>query len=166
MAARRFQLRSIPAATLLYVEQQVSLGLINAYQRYLSPYKGFSCAHRVLHGGLSCSSYAKTAIAQHNLATALPLIRQRLRDCTTAAQMLPLTPQPWTQSSQEPNQKKSNQTRRRQQPNAIDCIGDGCLGGGDCLGNLSCLDLTCSGCGDFDACSIDLFSCDGCDCSL
>jgi len=31
--------------------------LISLYQRYVSPYKGFRCAHRVLHGGDSCSEY-------------------------------------------------------------------------------------------------------------
>ena len=33
----------------------LALGLIRAYQRWVSPYKGFACAHRVHRGGPSCS---------------------------------------------------------------------------------------------------------------
>ncbi len=36
--------------------------LIEWYQIYLSPRKGFCCAHRVLHGNDSCSEWVKRLI--------------------------------------------------------------------------------------------------------
>ena len=32
------------------------------YQKVISPVKGFSCAHRCRHGGLSCSEYVKQVV--------------------------------------------------------------------------------------------------------
>lgn len=61
-----------------------ALGAIWFYQRFVSPRKGFSCAHRVLHDGAGCSGYAKAAIKEHGLVSAVPLIRQRFKDCTSA----------------------------------------------------------------------------------
>ncbi|HAZ49213.1 MAG TPA: hypothetical protein DDW76_23430 [Cyanobacteria bacterium UBA11369] len=49
---------------------------IKAYQRYISPHKGFSCAHRLLYGGESCSGYIKGA-AQKGLLQALSSARER-----------------------------------------------------------------------------------------
>ena len=62
--------------------------LISFYQRYISPHKGFRCAHRVYHGGQSCSGYAKTVVQQHGLGAAIPLIRQRFSACGQAARMM------------------------------------------------------------------------------
>lgn len=59
-------------------------GLITTYQKYLSPLKGFSCAHRVLHEGESCSQYVKQTILQRGLSDAWPDSRQRFRDCRSA----------------------------------------------------------------------------------
>ncbi len=58
--------------------------LITAYQRYLSPLKGYSCAHRVLHGNESCSQYVKQAVLRLGLSDAWPDSRQRFRDCRSA----------------------------------------------------------------------------------
>ena len=57
---------------------------IAAYQRWLSPRKGFACTYRVAHGGTGCSGYAKAALRAEGLA-ALPTIRARLRACRAAA---------------------------------------------------------------------------------
>lgn len=64
---------------------KLALGAIWGYQRYLSPYKGFRCAHSVLHGDTGCSGYAKHAIRDHGLWGAVPAIRQRFRDCKDAS---------------------------------------------------------------------------------
>lgn len=64
------------------------LAAILAYQRHLSPRKGFCCAHRVLHGGLSCSESVRQAIATDGLWRALPVVRARLRACRAAAWLL------------------------------------------------------------------------------
>ncbi|MEM1297870.1 MAG: membrane protein insertion efficiency factor YidD [Pseudomonadota bacterium] len=62
----------------------ISLRLIGAYQRWISPYKGFRCAHSILHGGTGCSGYAKAAIREHGIWSAIAPIRQRFRDCRAA----------------------------------------------------------------------------------
>lgn len=69
--------------------------LIAVYQKQISPHKGFSCAHRVLQGGESCSQYIKQAILTHGLADALPLIRQRFQDCKVANQTLLASRKAW-----------------------------------------------------------------------
>lgn len=52
-----------------------ALGAIWVYQNFISPYKGFSCAHRVVHGGDGCSGFAKTA--SRNLTFSKPSPRSK-----------------------------------------------------------------------------------------
>ena len=59
----------------------LALALIRAYQRWISPHKGFSCAHRVRLGGPSCSQVGARLIRLHGLRQGLPLLRERLRRC-------------------------------------------------------------------------------------
>ncbi|XHX77784.1 MAG: membrane protein insertion efficiency factor YidD [Stenomitos frigidus ULC029] len=61
---------------------------IHLYQKQLSPYKGFSCAYRVLHRSESCSQYTKRVILEMGIGQALPLVQQRFRACKAANQML------------------------------------------------------------------------------
>lgn len=61
---------------------------ITGYQKYLSPHKGFSCAHRVLYGGESCSQYIKRVIAEEGLSVALDKSRQRFQACKQANLLL------------------------------------------------------------------------------
>ena len=61
--------------------QRLALWAIRAYQRYLSPRKGFSCAYRVLTGRDSCSGYGYRVIARHGLLPGLALLRRRLHAC-------------------------------------------------------------------------------------
>lgn len=55
---------------------------IRAYQRFLSPLKGYACAFRVLTGRDSCSAYAYRAIARFGLLRGLALLRRRLQACS------------------------------------------------------------------------------------
>ena len=64
---------------------RLALAAITAYQRHLSPRKGFCCAHRVQHGGPSCSEYARQTLIVYGLRQTMPLLRQRLRACREAA---------------------------------------------------------------------------------
>ena len=68
----------------LCLPNHVAALLIRVYQRYLSPLKGYSCAHRVLYGNESCSQYVKQAILKQGLSDAWPSSRQRFRDCRSA----------------------------------------------------------------------------------
>jgi putative component of membrane protein insertase Oxa1/YidC/SpoIIIJ protein YidD len=58
---------------------------IRGYQRWISPYKGFVCAHRRLYDGHSCSEFARLAILRCGLKAALPGIRNQFSECRAAA---------------------------------------------------------------------------------
>ena len=100
--------------------RQILLILISWYQNYLSPHKGFSCAHRVLHGGESCSCYIKRTILEQDLVTSISLTRQRFRACSSANEALiiksyeQVTAQLNATSFEERNQKgKAGVLKRR-----------------------------------------------------
>ncbi len=61
---------------------------IGWYQVYLSPRKGFCCAHRVLHGNSSCSEWIKRLIIRVGLIRTIPLAIRRFRSCFEAYEML------------------------------------------------------------------------------
>lgn len=61
---------------------------IGVYQRWISPRKGFCCAHRVLHTGDSCSEAVKKIIGACGIAAGMPRIRQRFIECREAAAIL------------------------------------------------------------------------------
>jgi putative component of membrane protein insertase Oxa1/YidC/SpoIIIJ protein YidD len=61
---------------------------IDGYQRYLSPYKGYCCAHRALYGGLSCSEFGKQAIQAQGLVGGLVLLHHRFEACHQAARTI------------------------------------------------------------------------------
>ena len=54
---------------------------IRAYQRFVSPYKGFSCAYRVHTGRCSCSEFGRRAVERKGVFTGLLLIDARLQRC-------------------------------------------------------------------------------------
>lgn len=60
------------------------MSLITFYQRFISPYKGFRCAHNVKHQTGSCSYAVKALISEYGLISALPFIRSRFRACQHA----------------------------------------------------------------------------------
>nr|WP_229416575.1 membrane protein insertion efficiency factor YidD [Massilia sp. PDC64] len=59
----------------------LALAAIRCYQRFVSPYKGFSCALRVATGGASCSAYGHAVIARFGLVRGLGLLQRRLELC-------------------------------------------------------------------------------------
>lgn len=58
------------------------------YQKIISPRKGFSCAHRRLYGGVSCSEFFRQSIRTHGVAEAIPRFQARLIDCKQANHQL------------------------------------------------------------------------------
>jgi putative component of membrane protein insertase Oxa1/YidC/SpoIIIJ protein YidD len=64
--------------------RSIAISLIGGYQRHLSPRKGYSCAHRVVHGGNSCSEYIKNALADKSLFETTLLAKQRFKECNLA----------------------------------------------------------------------------------
>ncbi|WP_017711561.1 membrane protein insertion efficiency factor YidD [Prochlorothrix hollandica] len=63
---------------------------ISGYQRFISPHKGYQCAHRSLHGGKSCSAFVKSSISHHGVWRGLQLARHRFQACGEAHQILKL----------------------------------------------------------------------------
>jgi putative component of membrane protein insertase Oxa1/YidC/SpoIIIJ protein YidD len=61
---------------------------IGQYQRHLSPRKGFTCAHRKLHGGASCSGYLRELVTTEGFTSAIQPFQQRLIDCRKANDQL------------------------------------------------------------------------------
>ena len=61
---------------------------IAGYQKFISPYKGFSCAHRVLYGCESCSQYFKRVIAEEGLSVAIANAKGRFQECREANEIL------------------------------------------------------------------------------
>jgi putative component of membrane protein insertase Oxa1/YidC/SpoIIIJ protein YidD len=64
--------------------RSVAIAVIVFYQRYLSPKKGYSCAHTRLHGGDSCSEYVKKALGDKSLFETTILARKRFKECNIA----------------------------------------------------------------------------------
>ena len=102
---------------------------IGGYQRYLSPYKGFRCAHCVLHRGLSCSEAVKRLIQTHGVFAAWPHVRERFAQCRAAAQTLRAQALAAVIAAQAQDERKDKKK------------GDGC-DVGDCIPDPGC-DLPC-----------------------
>ena len=71
-----------------------AVSLIGLYQRFISPYKGFRCAHRARRQGRtsSCSQFAKRAIARLGVLAGWPLIERRFSKCSASARVLDYEP--------------------------------------------------------------------------
>lgn len=65
--------------------------LIRGYQRNVSPRKGWSCAHRVAHGGASCSAAVRDLVARRGVARAVVPTAARFVACYQAAALLAQT---------------------------------------------------------------------------
>jgi len=63
----------------------VAVCSIVIYQKAISPVKGFSCAHRYRHGGLSCSEYVKQVVFRKGIVSGYTDIRSRFHACKSAA---------------------------------------------------------------------------------
>lgn len=99
----------------MQVGTMAAVGLIEFYQRHLSSYKGYRCAHCAYYGGASCSGFVKQAIQVHGLLPAMPLIKQRFEDCRAAHAALQASEAP-DSTQQSPDKDSSPATKH----------GDGC----------------------------------------
>lgn len=68
--------------------EQLAAFFIQMYQRYISPHKGFRCAHRALHGGASCSEFARLYVKEHSVWSMPAALRMRFRECRLAKMTL------------------------------------------------------------------------------
>ena len=100
------------------------IGLVLAYQRWLSPWKGFACAHRLRHGGDSCSGHALRILrrGRRSMLRLRPLMRRRFARCRAASPdclaMTEFDPTAWNDARDRaaqtrPDEKAKRRRRRR-----------------------------------------------------
>lgn len=70
------------------ISSQTAIFGISFYQRFISPHKGYRCAHAVLHQGTSCSHAVKLMIAEQGVWQSWASIQQRFAECRAAALVL------------------------------------------------------------------------------
>ena len=63
---------------------KVLVHMINIYQKYISPHKGFCCAYRAYSGNSSCSEFTKITIKKNGLIKAIPSIKKQFLKCKIA----------------------------------------------------------------------------------
>lgn len=59
----------------------ITLGAVRLYQRFISPHKGFACAHGALTGDMSCSEAAADALSRMTFSEAVPKVREQFNKC-------------------------------------------------------------------------------------
>lgn len=64
------------------------LFMIALYQRFLSPIKGYHCAHHRLHNGDTCSNAIKKIVIENELTNVPSLARKRFEECKQASATL------------------------------------------------------------------------------
>jgi putative component of membrane protein insertase Oxa1/YidC/SpoIIIJ protein YidD len=111
---------------------------IRGYQRYISPYKGFCCAHRALHGGPGCSEAIRRIIEVNGVWNCWPRVRERFAQCREAALTLRAGPlAAGLFGAQSEADQRDRKKKRGDTCDGVDC-------GGDCIGDsLSGCDLPC-----------------------
>jgi len=94
---------------------------IDLYQRFISPHKGYCCAHRVYHGRSSCSAWGKRVLKKHGIFMFYPLMRKRFNSCQMAYEKI----------KEEESKNKGKGSGSENYP----CVGDI---GGSCLAAMPC----------------------------
>lgn len=144
--------------------RQVGIAAITGYQRHISPYKGFACAHRVLYGGESCSQYVKRVIAEDGFRSAVIQSRQRFHDCKQANHILRSRQAQCQRRSQSHNQEQEEQNTSSPKKDS-----DNSTPSAFCADNLSSDGSECLTCADMTRYCIELFTanpdCSSPDCS-
>jgi uncharacterized protein len=66
------------------IAAQFADSAIGAYQRYLSPYKGFCCAYRAHTGKRSCSAYGRSVVQKLGLLALVAALPKQFERCQQA----------------------------------------------------------------------------------
>jgi putative component of membrane protein insertase Oxa1/YidC/SpoIIIJ protein YidD len=152
---------------------------IGQYQRHLSPRKGFTCAHRKLHGGASCSGYFRELVTTEGFTQAIQPFQQRLVDCRKANDRLRMmaaaTEAAPDDPAAQPMEPQDVDGSTPTSGNHAD-LSSACECGGYALQGCDAIDFAACELPHFSACevgAVDLGGCDvgacdfgGCDCSF
>ncbi|WP_146396740.1 membrane protein insertion efficiency factor YidD [Pseudobythopirellula maris] len=126
---------------------RLSVSLITFYQRRISPHKGFSCAHRLVHGGASCSEAVADIVRDQGVLSGWAIIRRRFAACKAAAVELRCAAMADTEPHgvEEKKPNKPSKNRGADSPWCCDLSflpvcgdGGGCDGGGCDMGGCDC----------------------------
>ena len=101
---------------------------IYLYQSKVSPHKGFTCAHRRLHNGDSCSEYAKKQLIEHGVFRCLKATKKRFKECRDAADAI---------------QQRPPLSQRGDCDLGLSSGCDGCFGGSDASSAVDCAGGNC-----------------------
>lgn len=145
---------------------------ITGYQKYISPHKGFVCAHRVLYGGESCSQYIKRVIAEDGFKALLTKSRKRFQACKQANRILRSQAE-----NSEPTENEEGANLHLPKRVLGKTAKKSSLSGGNSTDCVDCADISCNcvelfsttpDCGVPDCSAVDCGSldCSGADCSF
>jgi len=134
---------------------------IAVYQRYVSPRKGFRCAHRALHGRSSCSQYARRVLQRRGPGGLAPLLLRRFKRCGKAAKLMRERRVLGYERQKRPDAQPAEK-REQQKGDGVSNCADGCDVMPVEYASVSCDpgDIASLPC---DAGSVDACPCDGCD---
>ena len=121
------------------IGRKAGIVAIAGYQKYLSPHKGFVCAHRVLYGGESCSQYIKRVIAEDGLKGLLSKSRRRFQACKQANRILRSQAED-SESSEDESESNLHSPKKALSSNAERSS----LSGGDSTHCVDCADIGCN----------------------
>jgi putative component of membrane protein insertase Oxa1/YidC/SpoIIIJ protein YidD len=122
------------------------LMVIDFYQRFISPYKGFRCAYRAARGRHSCSEFGKRALHRGGVVGFWPLLRRRFARCAEAARSLKARNSAAVLEYKS-KEKREDEAHRRSGDRSFDC-------GADCVppcGDVGSCDVGEAGCGPAEA---------------
>ncbi|KDM92841.1 membrane protein insertion efficiency factor YidD [Photobacterium galatheae] len=86
----------------------IAIRSIRWYQKYVSPYKGYRCAHAAFHGGQSCSQATIEILQTATLTECPAAVLERFSAC-------------WAASIQLNQSKRKSKRRRRQEDDDAAC---------------------------------------------
>ncbi len=118
----------------------MAVGAIGVYRHYLSPLKGFRCAHAALHHRGTCSDFGLRVYGRHAFSKATAMLRRRFAECRSAYRVLMATAPAVDQKPEQDGKRKAG-TRSDCDPlSGVDCCSadPSCIevGACDCLGGF------------------------------
>ena len=122
----------------------IAISAITAYRRFLSPHKGFCCAHHALYRSGSCSDFGLKIFERRNFILAMKMLRHRLAACKAASVSLARAPaRQAVFSEHEDDDKPQANTAPRTRGSSIM---DGCADGATQAACESCGGPAADGC--------------------
>lgn len=112
--------------------------LIRFYQKFISPYKGFRCAHAALHGGESCSEAVLKIVMNQGVFGGYGNVRKRFDACTNAFEQLQQDQQKQDKEKRDKRQRRGWCGRRREDAKDFACQSTECMPQACSIADKSC----------------------------